>query len=133
MNALRNTAARTSRMLTRRFASGAYRPKTIDFTNMERQIWNVKKDWLSDPGAYPIMAILGCAVTFMTGAGLHALTAYKDVTIDPTKRNSKLQTWGNEESHSLVERAISWNAYGKEGLGIDHEQWLKEKEASRSR
>ena len=91
------------------------------------------KDWLSDAGAYPIMVILGCAVTFMTGAGLHALTAYKDVTIDPTKRNSKLQTWGNEESHSLVERAISWNAYGKEGLGIDHEQWLKEKEASRSR
>ena len=100
--------------------------------NMERQIWNVKKDWLSDAGAYPIMVILGCAVTFMTGAGLHALT-YKDVTIDPAKRNSKLQTWGNDETHTVLERVISWNAYGKEGLGIDHEQWLKEKEASRAR
>jgi hypothetical protein len=81
-------------------------------------------------GAYPIIVILGCAITFMTGAGLHALT-YKDVTIDPRKRNSKLQTWGHEESHSVLERVISWNAYGKEGLGVDHEQWLKEKEASR--
>ncbi len=94
---------------------------------MEQKLWNVKKDWFSDPGAYPIMVILGCAVTFMTGAGLHALTAYKDVTIDPKKRNSKLQTWGGEESHSVLERVISWNAYGKEGLGIDHEKWLKEK------
>mmetsp|Transcript_20285 Transcript_20285/g.29009 ORF Transcript_20285/g.29009 Transcript_20285/m.29009 type:complete len:133 (-) Transcript_20285:145-543(-) len=131
MNALRNTASTTSKMfMTRRFAS-TYRPKSIDFTNLEKKIWNVKKDWLSDPSTYPIMIILGCAVTFMTGAGLHAFT-YKDVTIDPAKRNSKLQTWGNEESHTVLERVISWNAYGKEGLGIDHEQWLKEKEASRS-
>eukprot|EP00985_Skeletonema_marinoi_P000716 scaffold252_cov204-Skeletonema_marinoi.AAC.4 len=33
MNALRTTTATTSKMfMTRRFASGAYRPKTIDFT-----------------------------------------------------------------------------------------------------
>lgn len=70
------------------------------------------------------------ALTFMTGAAANALIRYKDVTVDPKKRNSKLQYWGEEEAyHSSLEKLISWNAYGKEGLGVDHEKWLKEKEA----
>ena len=64
-------------------------------------------------------------------AGIHALIRYKEVTIDPKKRNSKLQTWGNEEYHTTLSKVISWNAYGKEGLGVDHEKWLKEKEAAK--
>ena len=99
--------------------------------NMEKSTWNIKKDWFSDPSTYPIFVIMGCAMTFMTGAAVNALVRYKDVTIDPTKRNSKLQTWGAEEYHSNLEKVISWNAYGKEGLGVDHETWLKEKEAAR--
>ena len=63
---------------------------------------------------------MGCAVTFMTGAAANALIRYKDVTIDPKKRGSALQTWGEEDKyHSTLEKAISWNAYGKEGLGVD--------------
>ena len=96
-------------------------------------MWSIKKDWFSDPSTYPIFAVMGCALTLVTGATANALICYKDVKIDPRKRNSKLQTWGNDEYHSKLERAISWNAYGKEGLGIDHEQWLKEKEASRNK
>ena len=99
--------------------------------NMEKSTWNIKKDWFSDPSTYPIFVIMGCAMTFMTGAAVNALVRYKDVTIDPTKRNSKLQTWGAEKYHSNLEKVISWNAYGKEGLGVDHETWLKEKEAAR--
>jgi len=135
MNALRQSISRAAKqaMIPRRAASThVYKPKTIDFTNMERKTWNFKRDWLSDPATYPIMVIMGCALTFMTGAAANALIRYKDVTIDPAKRNSKLQTWGQEEAyHSTLEKAISWNAYGKEGLGINHEQWLKEKEAAR--
>lgn len=97
---------------------------------MERKVWNIRRDWLSDPSTYPLMAILGAALTFMTGAAANALIRYKDVTVDPKKRNSKLQYWGEEEAyHSSLEKLISWNAYGKEGLGVDHEKWLKEKEA----
>ena len=36
-------------------------------------------------------------MTFMTGAAANALIRYKDVTIDPTKRNSILQTWGTAD------------------------------------
>eukprot|EP01083_Nonionella_stella_P015311 42825_1 len=99
--------------MARRFASGTYKPKSIDFTNMEKNAWNVKKDWFSDPATYPIFVIMGCAMTFMTAAAAHSLIRYKDVTIDPKKRNSKLQTWGMEDRYqSTLEKAISWNAYG---------------------
>ena len=102
--------------------------------NMERKTWNFKKDWLSDPSTYPIFVIMAGALTFMTGAAANALIRYKDVTIDPKKRNSILQTWGSEEEyHSTLEKAISWNAYPPEGLGVDHEAWLKEKEAAKQR
>ncbi|KAL9182123.1 hypothetical protein ACHAXT_012775 [Thalassiosira profunda] len=133
MNALRPSLSRAAKQaMARRFKSApAYQPKSIDWTNMERKTWNFKKDWLSDPSTYPIFVIMGCAVTFCTGASLNALFRYKDVTINPAKRNSKLQTWGDEKVPSRLEQAISWNAYGKEGLGVNHEQWLKQKEAAR--
>lgn len=89
----------------------------------------MKKDWFSDPSTYPLIVIMGSAITFMTGAGIHALVRYKDVQLDPAKRNSKLQNWGNEEYNSTLSKVISWNAYGKEGLGVDHEEWLKSKAA----
>ena len=60
----------------------------------------------------------------MTGAAANALIRYRyeDVTIDPTKRNSILQTWDTADDevdgkyHSTLEKVISWNAYmGKRG------------------
>lgn len=135
MNALRPASllARTTKQcIQRRMASGAYKPKTIDFTNLEKKTMSIKKNWFSDPSTYPLIVILGTAITFMTGAGIHALVRYKDVTIDPAKRNSKLQTWGQEDEYkTTLSKVISWNAYGKEGLGVDHEEWLKQKEAAR--
>mmetsp|Transcript_22434 Transcript_22434/g.48736 ORF Transcript_22434/g.48736 Transcript_22434/m.48736 type:complete len:132 (+) Transcript_22434:72-467(+) len=123
MNGLRNTITRTIRqeipVLQRRFASGQAIPQLPKYS--------AKKAWFSDPATYPIIVVMGCAVTFMTGAGIHALTCYKDVQVDPTKRNSKLQTWGKEDSYTpLVGKAVGWNMYGKEGLGVDHEKWQKE-------
>ena len=137
MNSLRPQISRAVKqfMARRHATTHVYKPKTIDFTNMERKTWNFKKDWLSDPSTYPIMVIMGFALTFCTGAAANALIRYKDVTILPSKRNSILQTWGTEEEdgeyRSTLSKAISWNAYPPEGLGVDHEQWLKEKEAAR--
>ena len=135
MNALR---LRPSSIITRaakqayalRFAStSAPKRETAD---VEKRLY-IKKHWLSDPSTYPLIVIMGCAMTFMTGAALNAAIRYKDVTLDPKKRNSKLQTWGVEDRyHSTLEKVIAWNAYGREGLGIDHEQWLKDKEAARN-
>jgi len=62
--------------------------------------------------------------------GAHATYAYKDVQVDPAKRNQMMQTWGREEQDSLTKR---WTRRStkrmnlQEGLGIDHEQWLRER------
>ena len=132
MNALRPTLFQPAKKyIQRRFASGVYKPKNVDFTNWERKTQSISKDWFSDPSTYPLIVIMGTAITFMTGAGLHALIRYKDVQIDPAKRNSMLQNWGDEEYSTTLSKVISWNAYGKEGLGVDHEEWLKRKEAEK--
>ena len=60
---------------------------------------------------------------------------YSNIQMLPSiqRNGTQLHTWGSTDTeyHSTLEKAISWNAYEKEGLGINHEQWLKEKEASR--
>lgn len=97
------------------------------------QKYSFQKSWLSDPSTYPLIVIMGGAITFMTGMGVHALSSYKDVTLDPKKRNAKLQTWGQTETPSLLSRVIYWNSWQKhnpEGLGVDHEEWLESKKSS---
>ena len=84
---------------------------------------------------------MGAALTFMTGMSINALVRYKDVKINPEKRNSKvslfffsfllfpfffshsilslslsalqLQTWGTEEEPSRLSQAVYWNSYQK--------------------
>ena len=97
--------------------------------NMQR---GFKENFLSDPSTYPIIVIMGCAVTFMTGMGFHALAYYKDVRINPSKKGSQLQTWGNEKTTTVVS-VLGQNSHYKptftEGLGVDHEEWVKAKAA----
>lgn len=65
---------------------------------------------------------MGFATTFMVGMGINALVNYKDVQINPARRNSVVQTWGTEEHPSVLSRAVYWNSYQKlkpEGLGRD--------------
>ena len=94
-----------------------------------------KETWLSDPATYPIIVIMGCALTFMTGMGAHALAYYKDVRINPSKKHSELQTWGNERVASVVSVVGNANPYYRptftEGLGVDHEEWVKAKAAAK--
>eukprot|EP00567_Pseudictyota_dubia_P007411 CAMPEP_0197436970 /NCGR_PEP_ID=MMETSP1175-20131217/4292_1 /TAXON_ID=1003142 /ORGANISM="Triceratium dubium, Strain CCMP147" /LENGTH=132 /DNA_ID=CAMNT_0042966377 /DNA_START=213 /DNA_END=611 /DNA_ORIENTATION=- len=123
MNALRTSIARVvvrNELVnpSRRLASTSAVPPMKKYS--------FKESWLSDPATYPLIVIMGCALTFLTGASVHALTCYKDVQIDPKKRNSKLQTWGQEDTKSVTARVIGWNAYAPEGLGVDHEKWEKE-------
>ena len=91
-----------------------------------------KENFFSDPSTYPLIIIMGFAVTFMTGMGINALVSYKDVQIDPAKRNAKMQTWGQEDQPSKLSYAVHWNSYQKnmpEGLGINHEEWKASKAA----
>eukprot|EP00980_Cylindrotheca_fusiformis_P017340 scaffold5380_cov131-Cylindrotheca_fusiformis.AAC.17 len=89
---------------------------------------NFKKTWLSDPSTYPIIAIMGCGLTFMVGMGLNALT-YKDVQINPSKRTAMLTNWGEEHQTRVVERfTLAKGGVKTEGLGIDHEEWQRKKD-----
>lgn len=45
-----------------------------------------QKHWLSDPGSYPLIAILAGAGMFCTGFGFYFLTTAPDVQISPLKR-----------------------------------------------
>ena len=55
---------------------------------------NVKAKMLSDPATYPLIVILGFAVSFCSGFGVWFLTSASDVRIDPSKRNKLLRDWG---------------------------------------
>ena len=73
------------------------------------------------------MGIMSCAMVFMVGMGANALFGYKDVQIDPRKRNSVLTTWGQEERIPVVHRVHRVTGVDNpEGLGIDHNEWQKE-------
>ena len=91
---------------------------------------NFRQGFLQDPSVYPLIAILGAGLTFMCAMGAHALTSYKDVQVDPTKRNQMMQTWGRQEEDSLTKR---WTRRStkrmnlQEGMGIDHNEWTKHK------
>lgn len=93
--------------------------------------YNFRKEWLSDPSTYPLMLIMGGAMTFMIGMTANATFFYKGVYFDPRKRNSQMVTWGDTENHSVVERAVHWCSWQKnapEGLGVNHNEWKKQKE-----
>jgi len=64
----------------------------------------------------------------MTGAGIHALRDYKDVKLTASRRNSMLQNWGYEKDTSAVQSWVGNYAFPPEGLGLNHEEWIKSKE-----
>jgi hypothetical protein len=52
-----------------------------------------KKNWLSDPSTYPLLAALGGAVTLCTGFGISFLLKSPDVRISSLKKRSTLREW----------------------------------------
>jgi hypothetical protein len=44
----------------------------------------------------------------------HALATYKDVEIDPQKRNEILRSWGDRGVPSFAKRAVYWNSWQKD-------------------
>jgi hypothetical protein len=97
-----------------------------------------KKSFLSESAVYPLIVILSCAGCFMVGMGAHAVMYYKDLRISPQHKRETLQTWGTEKTPSVTSvisegpafhRSAFKSIHGKEGLGVDHEEWKKQKQA----
>lgn len=67
----------------------------------------------------------------MVGMSLNALFTYKQgVDISPSQRGSVMKTYSPEYRTGVVERlALFRGGVNAEGLGINHEEWAKQKEA----
>jgi hypothetical protein len=100
----------------------------------------VKENWLSDPATYPILIMLGGAMCLIVGMGANELMTDKDLRINPSKKQETLQNWGDEKIPTVTaawgnwKTPVAWNSQAfvdirREGVGVDHEEWVKKKEA----
>lgn len=88
-----------------------------------------KRSWLSDPSTYPIMLIMGCGMTWMVGMGFNALFGYKDVQLNPNNRGAVMKDWSRDHRTGVLERYVTFRGgVAPEGLGIDHDKFVAEKE-----
>ena len=80
---------------------------------------------------------MATAGIFVVGMSANAFINYKGVRISPAHKHAVIQDWGNERTTRVTEvitaHPIGFHAHGfvdirHEGLGVDHEQWLKQKE-----
>ena len=91
--------------------------------------YNFKESWLSDPSTYPIMAIMGCGLTFMIGMSFNALFTYKQVDVNPNQRGRTMKQYSPEHRTGVVERfTMMKGGVNPEGPGIDHQEWQKKRE-----
>jgi hypothetical protein len=97
---------------------------------------NFKQNFLSDPSTYPLIAIMTLAMSLIVGMSANALGRYKNVKIMPSHKHEVIPNW--EEAHetyksvteAVARRPVGFHADGykairHEGLGVDHEEWVK--------
>ena len=89
-----------------------------------------KKEWLSDPSTYPIIAVMLGGLTFMCGMTLNALFTYKQgVDISPNQRGRIMKQYSDDYRVGVMERFVQWRGgINPEGLGVDHEQRCRDRE-----
>eukprot|EP00957_Ditylum_brightwellii_P141360 10770877-Ditylum_brightwellii.AAC.1 len=80
---------RARAMTATRSASSATKPGT-GFSSLAELKNNV---WLSDPGAYPVIAVLVFATGMCTAYGTRTLMNNPDVRINMGKRQQLVRTW----------------------------------------
>jgi hypothetical protein len=102
------------------------------------QEYSFKDAWLSDPATYPIMAIMVAATSFIAGMSANAMMYYKNIGIKSPKKSIIPDSPWDHEHHTSVTEIVARNPVGfhadlmkstyQEGIGYDHERWLKTKE-----
>lgn len=130
MNAIMMRKALLNRVSARPFATATNHVQPRHPLGLRLDKVGFRQGFLQDPSVYPLIAIMGCAFTFVVGMGTHALLTYKDVQVDPKKRNEMFRSWGKQEEASLTKkwtRRATKRMNLTEGLGVDHKEWLKHK------
>jgi hypothetical protein len=95
----------------------------------------------SDPRTYPRFAVLGSSMAFL-GIMSFSFFSYRWHHLDPATKNDIASPERSAVPHQMTKAMkngpIIMNArryqtlQGQEGLGVDHEVWLKEKKASQT-
>lgn len=87
---LSSTLRHSSRVAGRRFQSSG---TSTTFLHAHKQ-QTFRKNWLSDPSTYPMIAVLGAAGVLCVGVMASCMFFSPDVRVDPKKRNAMIRTWG---------------------------------------
>ena len=119
-----NLASRQAAMTGRRAATTASKPKTAQ--DIIRESKDFKGHWLSDPSTYPIIVVMATGLTWMFGMGINGLR-YKGVQISPNTRGVEMKDYSAEHQTGVMEAMVGHRVQ-PEGLGVDHERFVKEKE-----
>ena len=102
------------------------------------QTSSFKKNFLSDPSTYPLMVVMSVAGCIIVGMSTNAFLNYKDLRMTPEHKHKVIQDWGQNKRTTVTSvvsqnpvafHAQSFKDIRQEGLGVDHEQWKKSKEA----
>jgi hypothetical protein len=125
----------------RQLAEFALTPSIFySFYLQEMYNYSFKKAFLMDSGTYPLIVVLATAGFFIVGMSANALMYYKNIRITPAHKHEVIQDWGSEHVDTVTKviskRPIALYAQAfkdirQEGLGINHEEWKKGKEAYR--
>ncbi|KAL7576920.1 hypothetical protein ACA910_006678 [Epithemia clementina (nom. ined.)] len=104
---------------------------------------NFTRNYLSDPATYPLIIIMTLASTICIGMSMNAMARYKGVKVRAEHKHSEMATWPEASvpyqsvTEYITRRPIGFYREGfkslrNEGLGIDHEEWKKSKEAPKT-
>lgn len=127
-----NLVGRTQRVAVARRAAttAASKPKTAQ--DIIRQKADFKQHWLSDPSTYPIMVVMATGIVWMCGMGVNGL-GNKGVLINPNVRGVEMKEETGSHDGSRIMRKLCASKVKTEGLGIDHDKFIKQKEEYMSR
>jgi hypothetical protein len=71
------------------------------------------------------------AGAFILGMTANAFLYYKDIKISSGPKSEIIRSWGKEKTVTFTEAMASKDYHLQpEGLGVDHAQWVKAKQAS---
>ena len=75
----------------------------------------------------------------MVGMATNALVTYKGIRLTPGAKHTIIPEWGRDRNTRMLERINTHlgdpafiDIQKHEGLGVDHEKWLEQKQAAKS-
>ena len=92
---------------------------------------------MNETATYPLIACLFGAAAFIAGCTANTFANNKDVRINPSLKHQVIRDWGQTHTKTITEvvgdkplfNAQKYKTIRYEGLGVDHNEWKKQKAA----